>query len=169
MKNPDWFVLIEQWIPEKMGVFGITLPFLVGALAYKNDINKPDIVEVKKVLSEICNKPIDGYVIEVADCDDINAPVLRARRCDSPFRIDRKIAITHPSGEGQSLVFGSGLSTHWQSTDAKILVDRLAEDAAQHTEKGQYSRRRNPVDFSFEYGDFSPTEFEYIKRTIMTS
>ena len=164
MKNPDWFVLIERWIPEKMGEFGITLPFLVGALAHKSGVTKPKIQEVEKLLGEICNKPVDGYVIEISHCDNIDAPVLRATRCDSQVRMGTLIAIPHPSGKGQSLVFGTNLSTYWQSADATILVGRLAMDAAQHTEKGRYSRRRNTVNSNFEYGDFSPKEMEYIQR-----
>ena len=35
MKTPDWFILIDQWVPENLGEHGVTLPFLVGALAHK--------------------------------------------------------------------------------------------------------------------------------------
>ena len=168
MKFPDWFTLIERWVPEGLGDSGITLPFLVGALAFKNGFVESNLSEVEKVLDEICNKPVDGYVIEVSDCLKIDVPVLKATRCDV-LRMDTLYAIAHPSGKGQSLVFGSNLTIYWQTSDPAILLAKLAKDAAQYTEKGQYSRRFNPVNSKYEYGDFTENEIAYIKRVIINS
>lgn len=169
MNKPDWFILIERWVPERMGDLGVTLPFLVGALAFKAGRTSSDPSDARNLLTKISTNPVDGYVTEVSWCANIKAPVFNVKRIDSPLRMNASTAITHPSGQGQSLVFGPNLCSHWKSTDPAILLDRLAQDATEHIVKGRYSRNRKAESMEFEYGDFLPGAVSYIKRTIMTS
>ena len=55
MQSPDWFTLIEQWKARGMGQYGVTLPFLVGALG------KP----ASELLREVAHTNVAGFVVEV--------------------------------------------------------------------------------------------------------
>ncbi len=169
MTKPDWFILIEQWVPKGMGTTGVTLPFLVGALAYKAGQTDLGARHVRDVLDDIIQHPVEGYVTEVCWCHDISAPVLNTKRNDSPMRMPSSVAIPRPSGEGESLVFGTNLEFHWNSKDPLAWLDRLAEDAAEPVSNGRYSRKRKDGSIEFEYGDFRDMEVDYIQSTIMTS
>ena len=169
MGKPDWFMLIERWVPEGMGRHGVTLPFLVGALAYKAGLTSLDSSHVRNLLDEITGNPVEGYVTEVSWCGEIAAPVFNTKPTDSLKRMSTKVAVRHSSGTGESLVFGPNLVFHWNCKDAQALVERLIEDAASPVSEGKYSRKRRPGTTDFEYGDFLPKEISYIERTIMRS
>ncbi len=169
MEKPDWFILIERWVPERMGELGVTLPFLVGALAFKAGDMQLNSSHVRKLLSEMSANPVHGYVTEVSWCPNIGAPVFNTKATDSPERMKSSAGIAHPSGHGQSLVFGPNLLTHWGCTDPSVLLDRLVEDATEHVSKGRYSRKQKLGTTEFEYGDFLPGEIAYIQKMIMTS
>lgn len=59
-----------------MGEVGITLPFLVGALATKFGNARPSAQDIRLLLQEIANNPVKGYVTEVRWCQNVEAPVL---------------------------------------------------------------------------------------------
>ena len=169
MLKPDWFILIEQWVPKGMGQHGVTLPFLVGALAHKSGQVDLNDQHVRDVLDDITQHPVDGYVTEVSWCHEILAPVLNVKRINAPVRMRTSVAIAHPSGKGESLVFGQNLESRWDSKDPLALRDRLAEDATGPVSRGEYSRKPKQGTIEFEYGSFSPKELEYIRHSIMTS
>ncbi|MEO5558955.1 MAG: hypothetical protein ABIO49_04225, partial [Dokdonella sp.] len=62
LDRPDWFVLIEQWVARGMGQTGITLAFLSGALAFKRGATSSSEAELRKVLADLIETPVDGYV-----------------------------------------------------------------------------------------------------------
>jgi hypothetical protein len=172
MTKPDWFILLEQWRPKKMGVHGVTLPFIVGALAYKSGEKNLSARHVRNVLDDIINHPVEDYVTEVSWCPDLSAPVLNTVRIDD-MRMKTTVAFARPSEEGESLVFGPNLcgELHWNSKDPETLLERLVDDATEPVAIGQYSRKRilKERHLEFEYGDFEPKELDYIQSTIMTS
>lgn len=168
MVKPDWFILIERWVPERMGDLGVTLPFLVGALALKTRDTNLNASHVRRLLDEMVANPVHGYVTEVSWCHAIDAPAFNTKTADSRNRMSSPAGIAPPSGHGQSLVFGSSLFIKWGSSDPSVLLDRLVEDATEHISRGRYSRNRNAGTTEFEYGDFLPAEIAYITRMIMT-
>jgi len=77
MSMPFWFNLIQQWRETGMGKFGISFPFLVGAVATENsiDINREFI---EKVFNEIINNPVEGYYCEVRWCGNTRIHTISA-------------------------------------------------------------------------------------------
>jgi hypothetical protein len=170
MAQPDWFVLIEQWVPRKMGQTGVTLPFLVGALALKAGRSGHLAArDVRQVLDEITTHPVDGYVTEVIWCHYIDAPVFTVTRADARDRIRPTVAVRLPVGVGESLVFGPNVYNRpgW-GQDAAASFERLVADAAEPVSMGTYSRRPKQGTINFEHADFSEKERDYIRDMIMT-
>jgi hypothetical protein len=160
MAKPDWFILIEQWKPQHMGDLGPTLPFLVGAIAYKREQKRTGLLEIQALLDEIVYHPMDGYSTVVVWCRDIGAPVLNLWPVNSPY-IGSSGVILRPSGTGASVFFGENLQGRWNSEDGAELLNLLLQDAAGPVSAGKFSRR------PFEYEDFPIGEIEYINCTII--
>ena len=167
MTKPDWFILVEQWVPQRMGEYGVTLPFLVGALAHKAKQTDVGVEQVRKLLDDIVRHPVEGYVTEVNWCHEIAAPVLTTKSVNSSKRINSLATIPRPLGSGESLVFSYSLKDHWHLSDPGALLDRLLEDAAEHVTKSRYSRNRKNGTSELEYGHFLPKELKYIEDAIM--
>lgn len=74
MNNPIWFNLILQWKKMGRGLYGISFPFLVGAVDFENRA-KIDEKFIRAVFSEIEKNPVEGYYCEVRWCGDIGEPV----------------------------------------------------------------------------------------------
>src|SRR2546421_154946 len=114
MAQPDWFIVIEQWVPRRMGHNGVTLPFLVGALDFKaGQRGRLDAHDVRQVLDEIVERPIEGYVTEVSWCFDIDAPVLNTKRVSAADRMKASVAFARPDGTGEAFVFAPNLQSRW--------------------------------------------------------
>lgn len=96
MTKPDWFMLLEQWKPRRMGELGVTLPFIVGAWAYKAGQTDLGAQQVRNVLEDITKHPVEGCVTEVSWCNNISAPVLNTTRINAP-RMNHSVAIQRPS------------------------------------------------------------------------
>ena len=83
MKYPDWFLIIKQWCEKGLGKYGVTLPFLYGAIKMKYGT-----ADLKCIIQEMISAPVEGYIIEVSWCADVvKAPVLRATQEASKERI----------------------------------------------------------------------------------
>lgn len=163
MKQPDWFVIIKEWRDRRMGKYGVTLPFLYGALCMKYEA-----VNLHRILRNIIEQPVTGYVIETTWCPDVvKAPVFRATQETSQDRITFNVVpIPNPSTQRPSLIFDNDLATRWKSKD---LVDALIEDARPAVESGKYSRHHDDKTGEYFYGDFTEKEIEFIEATIMSS
>ena len=171
MTKPYWFMLLEQWEPKRMGELGVTLPFIVGALAYKAGQTDLGAQQVRNVLEDITKHPVEGCGTEVSWCHNISAPVLNTTRINAP-RMNHSVAIQRPSGEGESLVFGPNICSKWNSKDPSELLDILVEKAAEPVSKGRYSRKaiwKADGYHEYEWNDFRPNELDYIQGTIITS
>src|SRR5437762_2088533 len=132
MAQPDWFVLIEQWVPRKMGENGVTLSFLVGALALKGGRSGHlDERDVRQVLDDITAHPVEGYVTEVIWCPHIDAPVFTVKRTDTRarYRMRPTVAFHRTVGVGESLVFGPNVYNRpgW-GQDAAASFERLRSE-----------------------------------------
>ena len=167
MRKPDWFILIEQWVPRGMGKLGPTFPFLVGAIAYKAR-QAASMQQGENILDDIVQRPLEDYVIEIRWCSDIKSPVLSAKRIDARYQMSTKATIPRPSGSGDAMVFASNL-VQWQSKDGRVLLKRLLEDSETPISDGCCSRVWNKKIRDFEYVSFLPWEIQYIQDTIMMS
>ena len=78
MKKPIWFNIIKKWKDSGKGEYGVTFPFLVGALAYHFD-KKPTQKFVDEILENIKSNPVHGYYCEVRWCENINEPVISVK------------------------------------------------------------------------------------------
>jgi hypothetical protein len=169
MKKPDWFILIEQWKKKGMGERGVTLPFIVGALAHKRGEGDLGAQHVRNVLEDIRKHPVEGHVTHITWCHDRAAPLLEVMRIEDALKTS--VTIPRPSGEGDSIVFGRLLYDRWKSKDPDDLLRQLEDDATEPVSKGHYSRKKiwKEDHFETEYGDFEAKELDYIQSTIMTS
>lgn len=166
---PDWFVLIEQWVPRRMGQTGITLPFLAGALAFKRGAQSVSMAELRQLLDEVISRPVQGFATEVRWCHNIDAPVLTVARVEQalPFRS----SFSAPNGQA-SLGFSQDVQSSIDGLDCKradTCLERLIAYAAPHAAAGNFSRVRDPSNSEFGYGKFLPNEVAYIQSTIMAS
>lgn len=173
MSTPDWFILIQQWRVKGMGEYGVTLPFLVGALGYKSGESTLDAQQVRNVLNNIIEHPVDGYVTEVRWCGGIDAPVFTVALIDnSSGRMPFKSYLTSPSSEEAALGFSVDLQSEFGDLgckNAKECYEKLIDYAAKHTEQGQFSRIRSEVEGKYVYGSFQPRDIKFIQETIVGS
>jgi hypothetical protein len=162
-KKPDWFVLMREWRAQNHGDRGITLPFLVGALAHKRNKSQPTLEDVKSLFHEMVTKPLDDFTTEVGWCSTLGAPVLAAT--PAPPKFTSKVGFRHPSQDWLCVVFGEELQRHWRSSDADELAEKLIWDANEAIVERKYSRDSK----SNTYREFEKWEKRFIEQTIMVS
>lgn len=165
--KPDWFVLIEQWVPRRMGQTGITLPFVCGALALKRASSSVSVADIRRLLHEVVSRPYSGHVTEVRWCHNIDAPVLTVAEVGLalPFRS----TLWSPAGQ-VSLGFSEDAHSSFgglDCTDGSSCLDRLVSHAEPHVTKGTFSRVRDVKSGEFTFAAFLPAEIRYIRDTIL--
>ena len=154
MSQPDWFALIEQWKVRGMGEYGVTLPFLVGALGRS----------ASQLLQEITTEPVPGYVTEVRWCSQLSAPTFSAKKAgDSEMPLD--CYVSGPDGEA-SLIFAYNLRSMLHCKDADDCLTKLAENAATPIEDGHFSRNLNFQTKKVEWGSYTVKEIKFIKDVV---
>lgn len=167
MNKPDWLTLIEQWVPSGMGSEGVTLPYLVGALAHSAGKSNAGKKDIREVLDSMSSKPVEGFVTEVMWCGNIKAPVFKVVPIDSARRIKSPYKIPHPSGNGESIVFSENLKVYFKEKDPDALLRSLIDDTCQPVLEGRFSRQRSPGKFmEYEYNAFTERDLAYIEKTI---
>jgi hypothetical protein len=165
MREPDWFILIKQWVANPRRT-GLTLPFLVGALARKAGRTGADEQYVREVLNEIVARPVGGYVAQVSWCGDIRAPVLSTARVGSRHKMASPTGLPNGPAAGNTLAFTRNIVDHWSLKDPRDLLEKLTEDAVRAIRDGGYSRRPADDSGEFEYADFTTAELEFIDGAI---
>ena len=163
MKYPDWFLIIKKWREKGLGKYGVTLPFLYGAIKMKNGT-----ADLKSIIQEMISAPVEGYIIEISWCADaVKAPVLRATQETSTERITYKtVSVPNPSSGKPSLVFDNDLVKKW-GDKPQILLESLIREAAPAIHSGKYSRHHNDSTGESYNGEFSQRELDFIKETLM--
>ncbi len=161
MSNPDWFVLMKEWVAQNHGDRGVTLPFLVGALAYKQNNEASSWKDARSVLTQMIEQPVENHVTEIAWCSSLGTPILTAATAPSPFQ--PQVGFRYPSSEIMSLVFGLDLQNRWNSSNGNDLLESLLDDAEVAIHDRTYSR--DPT--SKTYKPFQPWEKRFIEETIM--
>ncbi|MCI0563269.1 MAG: hypothetical protein MN733_32735 [Nitrososphaera sp.] len=161
MSKPLWFLLIEQWKFKGMGTTGITLPFLVGALA-RVQARKPSVQAMRELLQEMVASPLPGYVTEVRWCANVDAPVFSVSKL-SAGQMPFKSHFCSPTGE-VSLGFSQDLQSMFglNCSGSSDCLEKLVELSSGPVESALCSRVRNPVTGEWEFGNFLPRESRYI-------
>lgn len=160
--EPDWFILMQEWKKQNYGDRGITLPFLVGALAFKENNSQPTAADARSLLEEMITSPVDNYVTEIGWCSSLGAPVLAAARALSGST--SKVGFKRPSKDELCLIFGDDLQRHGNLWNSRSLVEELVDDTKEPIEGRRYSRDSQ----SQSYRVFEPWETKFIEETIMS-
>jgi len=161
---PSWFNVIEQWREKRMGSYGVTLPFLVGAISLERGRETASLQEVHALLTEMIEHPVEGYMTVIRWCGDIEEPVLSMKRLDDPFKISIKDGFLRPDEKGMSIAFTEDLMSMFNldCKDANECRKKLAEYAAHYVESGVFSKSLNPETGQRKFGNFSTRDIEFI-------
>jgi hypothetical protein len=157
--KPDWFLLMYAWRQENHGERGLTLPFLIGARAYSRN-TQPNISDARALLNEMITTPVDNFVVEIAWCPSLAAPILSAS--PSPSLFQPKVGFRLPGAEEMCVVFGLDLQSRWNSSDANDLLDSLIDECEIAILDRTYSRDSH----SKTYKAFEPWEHQFIDSTL---
>lgn len=159
MTAPDWFLIIQEWPSSGLGDRGITLPFLVGALALSRGI--PDLT-AKEVINQLTTEAVNDYAVQVDWCHGIDAAVLVATPIESLYKSADREALRESSRTMGRVFFTDGLQAHWALHDEGSLVGKLIRDAEAHIREHKYSRHGGG------YTSFTEAELSFIRGTIMS-
>jgi hypothetical protein len=114
--KPDWFVLMQEWVRQGHGDRGVTLPFLVGAIALKSNNLQPTTENARVILEEMITNPVEGHSTDIGWCAALGAPVLAAVTSPSPST--SSIGFARPLTNELCVIFGEQLQRHWNLWDA---------------------------------------------------
>lgn len=161
MTKPDWFLLMQEWVKQGHGDRGVTLPFLVGAIATRNNTLQPTLEDARAILTDMIKNPIEDYSTDIGWCSTLGTPVLAAIASPSPAT--SKVGFARPLGNDLCVIFGDQLQQHWNLWDAQSLLDELIDDARDAITAGNYSRDAKEK----TYRPFEPWEISFIKETLI--
>ena len=155
MNNPFWFNAIKQWKEMGKGTYGISFPFLVGAINYgsKNNINKDNI---RKIFSEIENNPVKDYYCEVRWCGTIEDPVASIK----PLADIKNVSIQATLSKNNHISFG--FTTDLMSMfnlDCKTADDcreKLIKRTLKIVESGKFSKNNG------KFTSFTNSDIKFI-------
>lgn len=164
MTRPLWFQLIERWVPERMGVTGVTLPFVAGALARTRGQETVGLKELQDCVDEMTRAPVPGFTVEVRQCHNIDWLVLSVSSVEEALPFNG-CCLTGPdespvlgfSQDAQSQFGGLG------SSDPNVCKARLVDQSVRYCASGDFSRLREG-DGSFGFAPFTAHEVSYIER-----
>lgn len=170
MNDPDWFVLIQDKRKGGYGV-GLTLPFIVGALAYKSGETDFKTAHIQDVLDQMINSPVDGFRTVVQWCHNIDAPVFSVELINDVYKgVIIKSSFPRPEGNDISLGFSPDLHSSiggLDCKDAQECYEKLLSYAEEHVKNGHFSRNRSRESRHYEYKPFQENDLKFIRETIM--
>lgn len=165
--HTGWQILLREWIERGMGNTGITLPFLVGALAIKRGKHFASEVEVRELIHTIVSHPVQGHFVGIRRCQNIQAPVLSLLSLKDPMIRKCKLY----SSDGQlSIAFSPDAMSKISGLDCKSVsgcVEKLILHATPHAATGKFSRQFDPQSKSFIYTNPTQSELEFINASLM--
>lgn len=158
MNNKHWFNLVKEWKDSGRGFYGLTFPFLVGALSkiYEKDVSKEFI---RDVFSSIKENPVAGYYAEVRWCGDIGEPVVSIKALDDLAGVSIKASFCRNSQT--SLAFTTDLMSmfHLDCETAEECLEKLILRTNEFVQNGMFSKNNGA------FGDFSSEEIKFISET----
>lgn len=163
---PDWLMLMRQWLEQRMGNTGITLPFLAGALALKRGENTVSACNLRSLLDRMASNPFPGHFVGVRRCGNIDAPVLSSLPLNDP--LIRQCELCAPDGQ-VSFAFSPDAMSPFGGLDcgsAANCIEKLIQYSAPYTEAGNFSRVYDEQTKGFIYSTFRPNEVEFIKSVL---
>lgn len=160
MTKPLWFYLIQQWREKGMGEYGISFPFLIGAIAKENniEINRKFI---EKIFDEIINNPVEDHYCEVRWCGNLDEPVASIEKVGS-LKHKSIQADFRDKNNNVSLAFTTDLMSMFtlNCSTREECVEKLITRALGKAEKGLFSKN-NGV-----FGDFTESEVRFISDVV---
>lgn len=139
MNKPFWFNVIKQWKDMGKGEYGVTFPFLVGALA--NQLDKEPTKElVEETFENIKSNPVNGYYCEVRWCGNIDEPVISVKELKELANIT--LQADYKVGDMVSLGFTMDLMGmfHLNCDTAHDCLLKLISYSLEHVSKGGFSK-----------------------------
>jgi hypothetical protein len=155
VSNPFWFNIIQQWKKMGKGEYGVTFPFLAGAVALDS---KGEATEelISSIFEEMKKNPIPGHYCEVRWCGNINEPVVSI----SPIEHAKKVALKaeHKNNGTISVGFTSDLMDcfHLDCKTFDECLEKLIKRTCETVQKVHFSKN-NGV-----FTPFSQSDIEFI-------
>jgi len=143
------------------GQYGVTFPFLMGALAHKST----EKADISCVLQSIINEPVDGYYCEVRWCGNINEPVISIVKLEDITKVAIKAGFSACGSDTKSLAFTEDLMSffHLDCTTADECLSKLTSYTEKFVSNGQYSKQLNRQTFEREFSPFSADDIQFIE------
>lgn len=156
MSNPFWFNIIQQWRQMGKGEYGVTFPFLVGAVA-RNTNSDPDKRFIKNLFEEMKNNPVAGHYCEVRWCGDVKEPVVSISPIEKAPTVS--LQAEHKIKEIISVGFTSNLMDIFH-LDCKTFEECLVELISRThklVEAGKFSKNNG------KFAAFTKSDIEFIE------
>ena len=163
---PDWHLLMRQWLAQRMGSTGITLPFLAGALAL---VRAETIVSedgLRQLVATMISRPVSGYYVGVRRCSDIKAPVLSSLCMSDP--LIRQCEVLSPNGQ-IAIAFSPDAMGSFGGLDcdcASGCIKKLIQYSLPHTEVGNFSRVYDQRSGDLVFSTFRAHEIAFIRSVL---
>ena len=157
---------MRQWLEQRMGNTGITLPFLAGALAFKRGENSVSADGLHSLLDTMISSPLPGHFVGVRWCGNIEAPVLSSLSLDD--QLTRQCEVRSPGGL-VSFAFSPDAMSSFGGLDcdcASSCVEKLIQYSLPYAEAGNFSRVYDSESNGFIYSTFRPREIEFIRSVL---
>ncbi len=163
---PDWLMIMRQWLEQRMGYTGVTLPFLAGALALKRGENTVSSKGLRALLDTIISSPLPGYFVGVRWCGNIHAPVLSSLSLDDS--LVRQCEIRSSNGQ-VSFAFSPDAMSLFGGLDcdgAQSCIEKLIQYSLPYTVSGNFSRMYDEESKAFTYSTFRSREIHFIRSVL---
>jgi hypothetical protein len=136
--RPAWFKLLL--LNSERHRFGMTLPFLVGALQEPSGqalSSEAAFLELRKVLESMRDETPPSHVIRIAECDRLHQPV--AAPINAMFRLPDNVPIVSPRTQRSALFVAREYLESGDTLDAAL--DSLWRANENPLSEGRYSYR----------------------------
>ena len=164
---PDWFKLIKAW--RDQGHYGLTLPFIVGAIALRNGSSVVERGEIESLLKQMIEGPVTGFIVHIRWCMDYQSTVFTVYEEDSIYRLyDKGVEIRNATRSEPVIVFEKNLAARWGLPhDSKRLIAALIDEAAPLAQEGRFSKFW--TENGREYGPFQDEDINFIHEILEMS
>lgn len=165
-KLPDWFRLIKAW--HDQGHYGLTLPFIVGAIALRNGSSVAGRGEIEALLTQMIEDAVTGFIVHVRWCMDYQSAVFTVYEEDSPYRLyndNGGIEIKNTTRPGAVIVIERNLAARWNLPyDGNRLIAALIDQAELLAHEGRFSKSWK--EDGLEYGYFADEDITFIREIL---
>lgn len=147
-ENPDWLRLIRHWVIGGVH-YGYSFPFLMGARAKKNRLDKITQKDTQLLIDEIFFHPVSGNIIQVIFCPELYIPVFGIYRNEKDVP-----GIFFPNTIQPSVFVQQHLINTWGNSIEKV-IDSILAESEKPIQEGLFSRTvdRKWAKFSDEEND----------------